>query len=161
MKAFEALMTPSFEEIDDSIIFAREKALLKNLKTLFLLLSGVAVQKHMDKLQHEQEILMAAADIAIQIFALESVVLRAEKVSPQASAAKRALLQAAVKVFAFKATEAVGTAARKGVFYVEEGDTLTMILSGVRRFAKYDATGLLQAKRRLAETAIEAEKYIF
>jgi alkylation response protein AidB-like acyl-CoA dehydrogenase len=161
MKAFEALMTPSFEELDDSIPFAAEKALLKNLKTLFLLLSGVAVQKHMDKLQHEQEILMAAADIAIQIFALESVVLRAEKVSPQASAAKRALLQAAVKVFAFKATEAVGTAARKGAFYVEEGDTLTMILSGVRRFAKYDATGLLQAKRRLAETAIEAEKYIF
>jgi alkylation response protein AidB-like acyl-CoA dehydrogenase len=161
MKAFEALMTPSFEEIDDSIAFAREKALLKNLKTLFLLLSGVAVQKHLDKLQHEQEILITAADMAIQIFALESVVLRAEKALAKASPEKKALLLAAVKVFAFKATEAVGTAAKKGAFYVEEGDTLTMILSGVRRFAKYDATGLLQAKRHLAETAIEAEKYIF
>jgi hypothetical protein len=155
------LMTPSFDEIDDSIPFAGEKVLLKNVKTLFLLLAGAAVQKHMDKLQNEQEILMAAADMAIQIFALESTVLRAEKALAKASAEKKELLRAAVKVFAFKATEAIGTAAKKGAFYVEEGDTLAMILSGVRRFAKYDATGLLQAKRRLAETAIDTEKYIF
>jgi hypothetical protein len=89
------------------------------------------------------------------------VVLRAEKTFPRASEKKKALLQAAVKVFAFKATEAVGTAARKGAFYIEEGDTLTMILSGARRFARYDASGLLQAKRTLADAAIESEKYIF
>jgi hypothetical protein len=134
---------------------------VKSLKTLFLILSGAAVQKYMDKLQNEQEILIAAADMAIQIFALESVVLRAEKTFPRASEKKKALLQAAVKVFAFKATEAVGTAARKGAFYIEEGDTLTMILSGARRFARYDASGLLQAKRTLADAAIESEKYIF
>jgi alkylation response protein AidB-like acyl-CoA dehydrogenase len=161
MKAFESLMTPSFEEIDDSVLFAREKALLKNLKTLFLILSGAGVQKFMDKLADEQEILLAAADIAIQIFALESAVLRAEKIYPATSEAKREVLLAAVKVCAFNATEIVGTAAKKGAFYVEEGDTLTMILSGVRRFAKYDASGLLQAKRTVAQAAIEEEKYIF
>ncbi len=161
MKAFESLMTPSFEEIDESVPFAREKALLKNLKTLFHILSGAAVRKYLDRLADEQEILLAAADMAIQIFALESVVLRAEKALPGASDNKRALLEAATKVFAFKATEVIGTAAKKGAFYLEEGDTLTMILSGVRRFAKYDASGLLAAKRRLAKAAIEAEKYIF
>ncbi len=161
MKAFESLMTPSFEEIDDSILFAREKVLLKNLKTLFLILSGAGVQKFMDKLADEQEILLAAADIAIQIFAIESAVLRAEKIYPATSEAKRELLLAAVKVCAFNATEIVGTAAKKGAFYIEEGDTLTMILSGVRRFAKYDASGLLQAKRTLAQTALDEEKYIF
>ena len=161
MKAFESLMTPSFEEIDDSIPFEREKALLKNLKTLFLILAGTGVQKFMDRIAEEQEILLAAADIAIQIFALESAVLRAEKVSPSVSEAKRELLMAAVKVCAFNATEIVGTAAKKGAFYIEEGDTLTMILSGVRRFAKYDASGLLQAKRALANAALESEKYLF
>jgi alkylation response protein AidB-like acyl-CoA dehydrogenase len=161
MKAFESLMTPSFEEIDDSILFAREKVLLKNLKTLFLILSGAGVQKFMDKLADEQEILLAAADIAIQIFAVESAVLRAEKIYPDTSEAKREVLLAAVKVCAFNATEIVGTAAKKGAFYIEEGDTLTMILSGVRRFAKYDASGLLQAKRTLAQAALEDEKYIF
>ena len=161
MKAFESLMTPSFEEIDDSIPFEREKALLKNLKTLFLILAGTGVQKFMDRIAEEQEILLAAADIAIQIFALESAVLRAEKVYPSVSEAKRELLMAAVKVCAFNATEIVGTAAKKGAFYIEEGDTLTMILSGVRRFAKYDASGLLQAKRTLANAALESEKYLF
>ena len=161
MKAFESLMTPSFEELDDSILFAAEKVLIKNLKTLFLILSGVGVQKFMDKLADEQEILMAAADIAIQIFALESTVLRAEKHFANASENRKALLSAAVKVFAFSATEIAGSAAKKGAFYIEEGDTLTMILSGIRRFAKYDATGLLAAKRLLAKAACEEEKYLF
>ncbi len=161
MKAFESLMTPSFEEIDENELFAREKALIKNLKTLFLILSGIGVQKFMDKIADEQEILMAAADIAIQIFALESAVLRAEKIYAASTPRKQELLKAAVKVFAFSATEAVGTAAKKGAFYIEEGDTLTMVLSGIRRFAKYDATGLLTAKRDLAKAACEDEKYLF
>lgn len=161
MKAFESLMTPSFEELDDSVLFAAEKELIKNLKTLFLILSGVGVQKFMDKIADEQEILMAAADIAIQIFALESTVLRAEKHFAKTSENRQELLRAAVKVFAFSATEIAGSAAKKGAFYVEEGDTLTMILSGIRRFAKYDATGLLAAKRLLAKAACEEEKYIF
>jgi alkylation response protein AidB-like acyl-CoA dehydrogenase len=161
MKAFESLMTPSFEELDDSILFVKEKALIKNLKTLFLILSGAGVQKFMDKLANEQEILMAAADIAIQIFALESTVLRAEKSYGKVSEAKQELLNAIVRIFAFEASETAGSAARKGAFFIEEGDTLTMILSGVRRFAKYDATGLLAAKRTLAKAACEAEKYVF
>jgi len=161
MKAFESLMTPSFEEIDDKILFAAEKVMLKNLKTLFLILAGAGVQKFMLKLSDEQEILMAAADVAIQIFAVESAVLRAEKIFPAASAKKQALLKAAVKVCSFNASEAAGTAARKGAFYIEEGDTLTMILSGVRRFSKYDATGLLEAKRTLASSTLGEEKYLF
>jgi len=161
MKAFEALMTPSFEELDDSLPFAAEKALITNLKTLFLILAGTGVQKFMDKIADEQEILMAAADIAIQIFALESAVLRGEKVLSSYSERRQELLKATIKIFAFRAAETAGSAARKGAFYIEEGDTLTMILSGVRRFSKYDATGLLAAKRLVADAASEDEKYIF
>jgi hypothetical protein len=89
------------------------------------------------------------------------VVLRAEKGYGKVSENKQALLDATVKTFAFEATENAGRAARQGAFFIEEGDTLTMILSGIRRFAKYDATGLLAAKRTLAKAACEAEKYIF
>ncbi|MFO7576524.1 MAG: acyl-CoA dehydrogenase family protein [Pelovirga sp.] len=161
MKAFESLMTPSFEEIDTSIPFAAEKVTIQNLKTLFLILAGAGVQKFMEKLADEQEILMAAADIAIQIFAIESAVLRAEKISAGLSPARQEQLSAAVRVFTFNACEEAASAARKAAYYVEEGDTLTMILSGVRRFTKYDATGLLQAKRILAAAASDTEKYIF
>ena len=160
-KAFESLMTPSFDEADDTVPFSAEKVALNNLKTLFLILAGAGVQKFMDQLAEEQEILMTAADIAIQIFAVESAVLRAEKIIDSLSPARQEQLRAAVKVFTFNAVETAGTAARKGAYMIEEGDTLTMLLSGVRRYTKYDASGLLEAKRTLATAASEAEKYIF
>lgn len=161
MKAFESLMTPSLMEFDDEVLFAKEKLLLSNLKKVFLILAGAAAQKYRDKLKDEQEILMAAADIAIQIYAAESVVLRAEKIHAKADDDKKKLLEAVVLAYCFHATEEIATAGKKGAFYAEEGDTLKMILSGIRRYTKYDAEGLLQAKRLLADSAIKLEKYLF
>ncbi len=160
-KAFESLMTPNFDEIDDTILFGHEKVLLANLKTLFLIIAGAAVQKHMMNLAKEQEILMAVADVAIQIYAFESSLLRAEKYFESVTERRKELLKAVIKINGFEASEKIARAARTGAFYIEEGDNLTMILSGVRRFTKFDATGLLQVKRLLAETASEEENYIF
>ena len=70
--AFESLTTPSIEESTEAVPFATEKTLIANLKTLFLILAGIGVQKFMDTISEEQEIMIALADIAIQIFALES-----------------------------------------------------------------------------------------
>lgn len=161
MKAFESLMSPSFDELDDSVPFAAEKALIANLKQAFLVLAGSGVQKFMDAIKDEQETLLAVADLAINIFAIESAVLRAEKILPKLSESKKISVSAAVKVFTFNGTEKAASAARRAAYYIEEGDTLTMLLAGIRRFTKYDATGLLKAKRELAAAAIEAEKYIF
>ncbi|MDD2582784.1 MAG: acyl-CoA dehydrogenase, partial [Desulfuromonadaceae bacterium] len=94
-------------------------------------------------------------------FAIESTVLRAEKILPKLSEDRQVSVSAAVKVFTFYGTEKAASAARRAAYYVEEGDTLTMLLAGIRRFTKYDATGLLKAKRQLAAAAIEADKYIF
>ena len=161
MKAFESLMSPSFDELDETVPFAAEKALLANLKKAFLVLAGTGAQKFMNTIKDEQEILLAAADVAINIFAIESAVLRAEKILPSLSDNRKAAVTAAVKVFTFNTVEKTATAARKAAFFIEEGDNLTMLLAGIRRFTKYDATGLLQAKRQLADAAIVAEKYIF
>ncbi len=159
MKALEALMSPSLDELDTADPFAAEKATLANLKKVFLLVAGAAVQRHGEKLKDEQETLLALADVVIQVFAMESALLRAEKTAPRRSDAQRALAAAAVKVQAFSASEKVATAARRAVFYVAEGDAATMLLGGVRRFTKYDATGLLEAKRALAEAVVAAERY--
>ena len=85
----------------------------------------------------------------------------AEKMLPRQSDARRGALNALVKAFSFTAAEKTAGAARKAAYYIEEGDNLTMMLSGIRRFTKYDATGLLQAKRALADAGIAAEKYLF
>ena len=118
-------------------------------------------EKFMDKIKDEQEILLAVADLAINIFAIESAVLRADKILPKLSESKKVSVTAAVKVFTFNGNEKVASAARRAAYYIEEGDTLTMLLAGIRRFTKYDATGLLKAKRQLAAAALEAEKYVF
>jgi alkylation response protein AidB-like acyl-CoA dehydrogenase len=161
MKALEALTSPPLEVAGDVGPLGSEKALIGSLKKIFLVIAGTGAQKYMATIKDEQEILMAIADIAINIFAIESSVLRAEKIMPTQSEAKKRAVTAAVKVFTFNAAEQAASAARKAAFFIEEGDNLTMLLSGIRRFTKYDATGLLRAKRQLADAAIEAEKYIF
>ena len=87
--------------------------------------------------------------------------MRAEKNLPTLSESRTASISAAVKVFSFNLAEKTAAAARKAAFFIEEGDNLAMLLAGIRRFTRYDATGLLQAKRTLAQAAIDAEKYIF
>ena len=161
MKAMEALTTPSPDELDPALPFAAERAVLGGLKRTFLVVAGAAVQRHREALKDEQEALLALADVAIQIFAMESVLLRAERISPRLPESRRANVAAAVKAHTFGAVEKIATAARRAAFYVAEGDTLTVLLGGIRRFTKYDATGLLEAKRRLAAAALEAERYPF
>ncbi len=172
-KAVEALSSPPSEEPGEGL-FVAEKTVLSNLKKVFLVIAGTAVKKYMAAIKDEQEILLAAADIAINIFAIESAVLRAEKMMPSLSEARKGAAAAAVKVFTFTAVERAATAARKAAYFIEEGRAaffslqklvqsgdMTMLLAGISRFTKYDAAGLLKAKRQLAAAAIEAEKYIF
>jgi len=150
---------------DDSMViegpFAEERQLLKQLKSLILVMIGSAVEKFQDRLQQEQEILMTVADMAIQIFALESAVLRSEKACAQASPDKKELYLAVARVCAYKANEQAVCAAQKGAFYIVGDETLQMLRSAVHRFGQYDAGGLLSSKRVLAEASSEAERYIF
>ena len=158
MKAMEGLMSPSLDELDPADPFAAEKATLANLKKVFLVVSGAAVQRFGEKLKDEQEVLLALADVAIQAFAAESALLRAEKTAAGRSEASRALAAAAVKVFTFAASEKVASAARRAAFFVAEGDLATMLLGGIRRYTRYDASGLLAAKRLLADAVVATEK---
>jgi butyryl-CoA dehydrogenase len=159
MKAVEALMTPSLGEVDPGDPLGAERAALANLKQAFLVVSGAAVQRFGEKLKDEQEVLLALADVAIQTFAFESALLRAGKSAPALADARRAEMIAAARVFAFSAVEKVASAARRAAFYVGEGDTTAMLLSGIRRLTKYDASGLLAAKRLLAAAVTRDERY--
>ncbi len=142
-------------------VFAEENALLVDLKRLFLVVIGTAVQTYQNELQNEQEVLMAVADVAIQIYALESVVLRAEKTYAQVSAAKQGNLVSIVKICAFDASEKLITAAKKATYFMAEAVSVSAVIEGIHKLGSYDATGLLRAKRSLAKAAIDSEKYIF
>lgn len=135
--------------------------MLNRLKTIYLALIGCGFKKFKDTLLKEQELLLAMADISIQIFAMESVVLRSEKIFPNASTSKGENLKAVVTVFCFTGTEKIVQSARKSSFFLEENERLDELLDGIQHFAEYRPQALLEARRYLADKALETEKYFF
>jgi len=160
-ESLAVLEAAPIDSMADEIFFAEERQLLQRLKTLVLVIIGAAVKKYQDRVQQEQEILMTVADMAIQIFALESAVLRAEKAYAQSSPGKKELYLAVARVCAYKANKQVVCAAQKGAFYIAGDEALQTLRSAVHRFGQYDASGLLNSKRILAEATSEAERYPF
>ena len=128
----ELMGIPSFEVPDYSEYMSEEKALLHNLKKVFLMVAGAALQKYMMEIEKQQHLLLNASEILNQIYMAESAILRAEKHfdtdSVQASMARLNL---------YKAVEAISTAAKEGIVSFAEGDEQRMMLSGLRRFTKY------------------------
>ncbi|WP_303722215.1 acyl-CoA dehydrogenase family protein [Malonomonas rubra] len=148
-------------EPDTNVPFALEQAQLKRLKSLLLILLGAALEKFQNRLQQEQETLLPLADLAIQIFAMESAVLRAEKAYPMASAGRQALYRAIALTAAFRATRKAAEAAQKATYFIGNAQQLRLLRTTIARLTDFDASGLLDAKRVLAEAARENEKYIF
>lgn len=128
----ELMGIPSFDVPDYSEYMSEEKAIIHNLKKVFLMVSGAALQKYMTEIEKQQHLLLNASEILNQIYMAESAILRAEKHfeqdSPQAMMAQLNL---------YKAVEAITQAAKEGIVSFAEGDEQRMMLSGLRRFTKY------------------------
>lgn len=141
--------------------FAAEKNLVANMKRVYFILLDAALNKYREAIKDEQEILMALADVAITIFAIESAVLRADKILPDLSDSKMGAIRACVQVFTFNSAAKSGCAIRKAANYIAGDDNVAVLSSVMYTAVNYDPPGLLQAKRRLADASIEREKYIF
>jgi len=128
----ELMGLPSFEVPDYSEFMAEEKAILHNLKKVFLMVSGAALQKYMMEIEKHQHLLLNASEILNQIYMAESAILRAEK-HFSADSVEAAMAQLNL----YKAVEAISTAAKEGIVSFAEGDEQRMMLSGLRRFTKY------------------------
>lgn len=128
----ELMGIPSFEVPDYSAFMSEEKALIANLKKVFLMVSGAALQKYMMDIEKQQHLLLNASEILNQIYMAESTVLRTEKhFSPDSVEATMAQLNL------YKAVEKISAAAKEGIVSFAEGDEQRMMLSGLRRFTKY------------------------
>lgn len=136
--------------------FAAEKRLLRGMKSIYLALSDLIAQTFGPKAAAEQEIMLALADAAIGIFALESTVLRAEKDSA-ATEGRKALFRAVAMACAFRTRQRFAMAAEKCAVYA--GDDA--LRASIHATLGYDGTGRLTAKRLLADATGEAERYIF
>jgi alkylation response protein AidB-like acyl-CoA dehydrogenase len=154
----EVLSGPSAgEEIEGPL--AEERKLVAQAKKLGLFVSGAATQKYMQAIQDQQEVMGAIADMTIEIYAMESAVLRAQKMVEQKSEASAGLAIAMTRVYLTQALEKVEAAAKKVIADVAEGDMLRTQLAIVRRLSKHEPFNTIALRQQIAQRTIEAGKY--
>jgi alkylation response protein AidB-like acyl-CoA dehydrogenase len=154
----EVLSGPSMaEELDGAL--PDERKLVAQAKKLGLFASGAATQKYMQAIQDQQEIMGAIADMTIETYAMESAVLRAQKIVDAKGEASAALPIAMTRVYLSQAMEKVESAARKVIAAVADGDMLRTQLAILRRLAKHEPFNTIELRQQIAQKLIERGKY--
>jgi butyryl-CoA dehydrogenase len=155
----EVTQPPSFEMGDDAgVALAREGEVLAAVKKMALFAAGVASQRFMTGLQEQQEVMADLADIIMQVYALESALLRARKLAE----AKRNTAEAAAAMTGLLADESIALAeqaARRVLAACGEGDLLKTQLAILRRLARFTPGDAVGMSRTVARHAIELERY--
>jgi hypothetical protein len=126
-----------------------------------LMVAGVAAQKFQQNLVKEQEVLAKIADIIIEIFAMESGLLRALKVISTKGEEKAKVQIAVMKAYVDENIPKIETWAKQVAAYAEEGDMLKTQLAGIKKLARYQPIDSISLKRMIAERIIELEAYPF
>jgi alkylation response protein AidB-like acyl-CoA dehydrogenase len=155
----EELMMLMPEEVGDEPL-AQEKYLVKNAKKIGLMLAGLAAQKFGKALEKEQEILVNIADIVSNAYAMESAVLRTEKALEKAGAEKAKQKLLYTQIFCQEAFNEIEAHAKETLVATEQGDTLRMMLSALRKFTRHTPINVIAVKREASEKLVEAEKFI-
>ncbi len=153
---------PSFEVPDYSELFSEEKEMVAKLKKAFLMIAGKAVETFGMELEKHQQLILAAAEVLIEIYMAESAILKAEKVSDMTSedAAKGQIAMA--KLNLSNAANTVSEKGREAIVYFAEGDEQRMMLMGLKRFTKYtNIPNVIELRKEIAEIVIEENKYCF
>ena len=158
MALAEEITSPSTPDVEDGFL-AAETRMLAGAKKAALMTLGLAVQKFGQELQEQQEILGLFADIAMEVYALESTLLRARKGASTRGEDENALPAVALRCFAQDALDRIEVGARRLLAAVEEGDTLRTMLAALRRFTKRETIDTVALRRRIAEAAIERGSY--
>jgi butyryl-CoA dehydrogenase len=154
----EVLSGPTMgDEIEGPL--AEERKLVGQAKKLGLFAAGSATQKYMTAIQDQQEVMGAIADMTIEIYAMESAVLRAQKLAELKGEAAAALPIAMTRIYITQALERVESAAKKVIADVAEGDMLRTQLAIVRRLAKHEPFNTIALRQQVAQKTIEAGKY--
>ena len=133
----ELMGIPSFDIPDFSGLLAEEKDMIARLKKVFLMVAGKAVQTYGPDLEKHQQLLMAAADILIQIYMAESAILRAEKNAKRSGPEAQATQIAMARLNLYEAVDIVIKQGKEAIVSFTSGDEQKMMLMGLKRFTKY------------------------
>jgi alkylation response protein AidB-like acyl-CoA dehydrogenase len=157
----ELMSVPDFSAPDAEDIFGAEKKALQNAKKAILMTAGAAVQKFMQNLDKQQEIIMDMADMMMELFMTESTLLRVEKLVSIRGQEACALQIDIAKTYLSDAMEKINISGKHAITAFNEGDTLRIMLMGLKRFTKYEPYNTVAARRRIADKLIEEGQYAF
>jgi alkylation response protein AidB-like acyl-CoA dehydrogenase len=155
----EELMMLTPEEPGDEPL-AQEKYLVRNAKKIALLAAGLATQKYGKALEKEQEVLANIADLISNVYAMESVVLRTEKAIAKTGLDKNKQKLLYTQIYCQEAFNELEAIAKETLVAVEQGDTLRMMLSSLRKFTRHTPINVIAKKREAADIIIKAERYL-
>ncbi len=146
---------------DDEGVLATEQKLAKNAKKVALMTLGTAAQKYMMTLGDQQEVLLGIADIIMDAYAMESAILRAQKMATAQGEAAAARYIDMTRVFCNDAVERIEARAKNTLAGMVEGDELRTLLAALRRFTKMTPMNTITARQRIADVLIEANRYAY
>jgi len=158
----DEILTPQIMGFDDDDgLLAAETKLAKNAKKVGLMTLGTAAQKYMMTLGDQQEILIGIADIIMDAYAMESAILRTQKLAAVQGEEAAARYIDMTRVFCNDAVERIDARAKNTLAGMAEGDELRTLLAALRRFTKLTPVNTIVARQRIADVMIEANRYVY
>ncbi|HXI92811.1 MAG TPA: acyl-CoA dehydrogenase family protein, partial [Blastocatellia bacterium] len=158
-KLMDEMLSPSLPDEPVDGVFSQERVALSNAKKAAVAVLGSAAQKYRDKVQEQQEVLAAASDIIMEIYGMESAILRTEKFISGRGEAACANHIDATRTFVNDSISRVEQHAKTALAAMSEGDELRTMLAVLRRYMKYTPINTVAARRRIADSLIESGKY--
>jgi alkylation response protein AidB-like acyl-CoA dehydrogenase len=160
MALMEELTSPSPAETPEGFLAAEARQVVQAKKVALMCL-GVAVQKFAQELEQQQEVLGLFADVAMEIYALESAVIRTQKRAAKEGEDACRVHEAAVRCFAQDALDRIESSARRLLAAVDEGDMLRTYLAALKRFTKRETLNTVALRRAVAAAVVEKGAYPF
>ena len=158
-KLMDEVLSGTSDETPDGSL-AAERKLVATAKKIGLFAAGVATQKHMQAIQDQQEIMGAIANMTIETYAMESAVLRAQKLAARNGEANAGHAINMTRVYISGAMDKIESAARMVIAACAEGDMLRSQLAILRRLCKYEPFDTVMLRRAIAQKVIESGKYL-
>lgn len=156
----ELMSVPEFGE-EQTGVLAKEMKAIQNAKKAILMTAGMAVQKFMQKLADEQEVIMNLTDMLIEVYTSESAILRTQKLATMKSEAELQAYVDMTRVYVSDAMERINVYGKHAIASFAEGDELKLLTLGLKRFTKFDLVNTTKLRRNIADRMIEANGYCF
>ncbi|MFZ5947568.1 MAG: acyl-CoA dehydrogenase family protein [Stygiobacter sp.] len=156
----ELMSVPEFGE-EPTGLLAKEMQAVQNAKKAILMTAGMAVQKFMQKLADEQEVIMNLTDMLIEVYTAESAILRTQKLAMMKSETELQPYVDMTRVYVSDAMERINIYGKHAIASFAEGDELKLLTLGLKRFTKFDLVNTTKLRRNVADRMIEANGYCF